>query len=176
MNEKLFNTEVVNSLKHEGAWAYKIPDMPSSLMAGGRFNPDKPCDVVGCAEGRFIGIESKQFKEIKGFSLRYLRYNQVDSLNQMHEAGGRAYVFLNIRVASPRENRLIIFSWGKWRDVLETKIVPKKLIMELPHIKGKKKKFDLEDFCNLIGMGIDDGFGPENYMERLSERRTREST
>jgi len=88
LNEKHFNTEIVNSLKDQGAWAYKIPDMPSSLMIGGRFNPDKPCDIIASVSGRFVGIEGKMLKEMKGISLSLFRDGQVDSLNDMLKSGG----------------------------------------------------------------------------------------
>lgn len=174
MREQVFNTEVINSLRDAGAWAYKIPDMPSSLMVGGRFNPDKPCDIIACFKSRFIGIEGKMLKGFKGFSLSLFRNSQIKSLDEMVDSDGLAFAFINIRITqAPRENRLIIINWSLWRNVLERKTIPKSLVERLPHIKGKKGRFDLKDFVSLIGKGMVYGFGPSNYKEDLIERRIR---
>jgi hypothetical protein len=174
MKEAKFNTEIVNSLKDCGAWAYKIPDMPSSLMVGGRFNPDKPCDIIACVRSRFVGIEGKMLRDYKAISLSLFRDNQVQSLDAMVEASGLAFAFINIRITeSPRVNKLIIINWSKWRDTLKERTVPKRTVMTLPYIQGTKGRFDLSDFCKLVGQGICTGFSPRHYKEDLIERRTR---
>lgn len=170
MDEKTTNYEIVKSLNSLGAWAYKIPDMPSSLMVGGRFNPDKPCDIISSVDGKFVGIESKQTKVISGFSIRLLRDIQIESLDAQVASNGNSFVFYNIRINKPRENRLIIFNWAKWRETLEVSIIPKKIIMDLPFVKGSAGMFALKDFCeNVVGYG----FGPEKYKDGLVARRIR---
>jgi len=176
MNEKVLNSEIVKTLKWFGAWAYKIPDMPSSLMVGGRFNPDKPCDVVASVQGRFVGIEGKMIKEWQGFGSRFLRANQIEALTDQVRSKGQAFVFLNVRIGKPRTNRLIIFNWELWKDVFETHMIPKKLTPDLPFVEAKKGMFNLTQFCEEIKLGSRYGFGPKEYIGRMSERRTRKST
>jgi penicillin-binding protein-related factor A (putative recombinase) len=142
MRESAFNTEVVNSLRDAKAWAYKIADMPHFAGAKFRFDKPKPCDVVACFDGRFIGIESKQLKGFEAFGLRHLRPHQVEALDAMTEAGGDTWVFLNIR--AKRLNKLIAFWWPMWRLRWEAEGSTKKAeLEELPGIDGHKGRFEV---------------------------------
>lgn len=148
MREVVFNTEVVNSLKSAGVWAHKIGDAPIFSGMKTRFTPEKPCDIVACSEsGRFIGIEGKQFKKWQGFYKSVLRDNQIEALDDFaHKRKGRAYVFLNIRIASPQENWCVIFDWKEYRDRILTDGFTIKEIKAKSvgiWVKGYKGQFDL---------------------------------
>jgi Holliday junction resolvase len=123
VRESTFNTEVVNSLKAEGFFAYKIPDTPASIVRGLRYSPEKPCDIVASIGGKFVAIESKQIKKIQAFGLRDFRESQIDSLNKIVRDGGKAYAFLNIRVHGDKEfkrlNLLVGLNWKYWYPKFE---------------------------------------------------------
>lgn len=145
MNEAKFNSELVSSLKAAGAWAYKIPDAPVSQTYGMQFTPKKPCDIVGCFGRTFFAIEGKQIKEFKAFGPNALRPSQKENLNQIVNTGGRAFVFLNIRipVRNDYENRLLVFDWYRFKD---SSSIKKPDIMKYPYIAGKLGTFDLWPF------------------------------
>lgn len=148
MREATFNTELVRSLKFWGAWAYKIPDIPTSRLVGMRYTPDKPCDVIGAYSNYFFAIESKQMKKFEAFGMRFIRESQAKELNLMTSKGNQAFIFLNIRIkaikgGAKRENRLIIFKWTDFRD--RTKSYTAKELKTLPYVgyqSIKKNKFD----------------------------------
>lgn len=148
MKEAVFNTEIVRSLKEAGWFAHKLTDMP--MVPGLRFQSDKPCDILSVVHGVAVAIESKQFKKFQGFSIRYLRDNQVESLDQIQKSGGRSYVFLNIRIPNikgvqKRENRCYIIDWEAW----DKQPIPVKDIREnLPYVCGKNGLFDLTIFID----------------------------
>lgn len=147
MREQIFVSEVIASLRDHGAWAYKIPDMPTSWVSRRtRFTPAKPCDIVAAFHGKFIAIECKQMKQWKSFPISSLRESQVQALDDLHYQGARASVFLNVRIAK-EENRLIIFEWG-W---LKTqKSIHAKMLKELPYIDGKRGRFNLGGFLGAV--------------------------
>lgn len=146
MNEAHFSKEVIDSLKSYDAWAYKIPDIPVSQTFGMQFTPKKPYDINGCYNGRFFAIECKMIKEFKAFGTKALRPNQKDALDDVLEAGGRAFVFLNIRINSPRVNRLLIFDWLLFREQINS--FKKKDLENFDYIQGGKGKYDMWDFLN----------------------------
>lgn len=123
MKEQHFATEVIRSLRHVGFWAWKIPDAPitKELLKITRFTAAKPCDIIAClptgviSDGLFVAIECKQFKKWKAFSVRDMRPAQIEQLSAIEDHGGSCWVFLNIRIKSPHDNRLIIFEWAELR-------------------------------------------------------------
>lgn len=167
MREANFNTETTNSLKAGRAWAFKIPDSPTSwTMRRTRFTPEKPCDIIFCFGGRFGAIESKQMKKFQAFGLRHLRENQIRNLDRVTATGGRAFVFLNVRVRGKRgavvkgkwtganyENRLIIFDWKVWKPLFEILPLSGKEVQSLAFIRGKKGLFDLSSFLGAVVSG-----------------------
>lgn len=156
MREANFNIEVVSSLRTYGAWAYKPSDQPPTFGKTMRFTPSKPCDILGCVMGRFFAIESKQIKEWKSFTIKMLRPNQIVALDDIVKAGGRAYVFLNVRM--PRiENRLIIFDWAVWATHLKGDLIKPDSLKNMPFIKGAKEEFDLSEFLKDIVNGQNNG-------------------
>lgn len=144
MREAKFNTEIVNSLKEQGAWAEKIPDVPRGM--GLRFLPEKPCDIIGGFKGTFFMIESKQMKKFEAFGARHFRDNQLDALDRAVQTLNPAYAFLNVRIASPRTNRLIILDWITWGHRLRQNSIKAEEIKKLPFIQGHKERFDLTKF------------------------------
>lgn len=145
MKEAVFNTEIVNSIKDLGWFAHKLTDTPR--VPGLRFISEKPFDIFAVAHGTPIAIESKQFKKFQGFSIRYLRDNQIEYLDKMIASGGRAFVFLNVRIPTikgvqKRENRCYIIDWAKW----DRNQIPVKDIKDMPFVEGKNGKFDLLNF------------------------------
>jgi hypothetical protein len=144
IKESNFNTEIVKSVKHHGWFAHKLMDMPASMMVRTRFVPTKPCDILACIKGRMVGIECKQIKKWQGFSLRFLRENQIEALDEIKKAGGVSIVLVNVRIPpekgiSKRENRLIVINWSTW----DRELIPVKKMRELPYIEGKLGLFDL---------------------------------
>lgn len=163
MDEKKANTEITNSLKAEGGWAYKIPDMPSSLMMMGSFNPEKPCDIIGCFSGKFLAIETKLIKTKKAISISLFQDSQIKHLDQIVESGnGAAYAFIVWRQPQPRVNKLFILNWAKWGRKLEEKSIPGKILDQLPYVQGAKKLYDLKEFVKCVELNLAYGFSPES--------------
>jgi penicillin-binding protein-related factor A (putative recombinase) len=157
MKESKFATEVIRSLRYNKAWAYKIPDSPitKEILKVTRFTAAKPCDIVASIESKFVGIETKQFKKWKSLSLRDFRPEQIAALTDIIETGkGRAFVFLNIRIRSPYENRLIIFDWATWGPRLKQKSIHAKDLKARYFYKhfthNDKIVFDLTDWLLLL--------------------------
>lgn len=137
MRESQFNTEMVQSLRYWGAFAYKLADLPASLTRALRFTPDKPCDIIAGFAGKMVGIESKQMKKYEAFGLRHIRDSQVEHMNAMIAAGCRAFVILNIRIRAVKgetkhENRTVIFDWKEFREQKES--IKAKDLKSLPYI------------------------------------------
>lgn len=155
MRESIVTTEIVNSLKDGKAWAYKIPDTPVSMLRALRFSPEKPCDIIGCYRSTMFGIEVKQIKDFKAFGIKMLRKSQIESLEAIDASGGRAFVFLNIRIPASngkkRVNRLVIFDWMHMRQMVEGRINFKKSEIEsCEYISGYHGRFDLTPFFELF--------------------------
>jgi penicillin-binding protein-related factor A (putative recombinase) len=152
MKESQFNTEVLRSLQENGAWAYKIADQPTSWTAHAtRFTPDKPCDIVAIYRGTGFIVEGKQIKKFEAFGANKIRPSQIKNMDEVVDKGGRAFVFLNIRIkavkgVSSHENRLVILDWSKLRDTFQTGSIKAKELKELSYIEGFKDRFDLKSF------------------------------
>lgn len=122
MREAVFITEIVDSLKVAGClFVYKPADSPMSwTQHQTRFTLPKPCDIITCDREKMILIECKQLKKYEAFGERHMRPSQIENLTNAHKMGHKAFVFLNIRLAEPRRNILLIFNWAKlvqlWAD------------------------------------------------------------
>lgn len=150
MKEAVFNTEVVRSIRALGGFAHKLGDSVRSEQT--RFIGEKPCDIIAGVFGKFVGIESKQFKEMKGFSIRLLRDNQIEALSEMVRTGNRAFVFLNVRLniaGSRPESRLYYWDFAKW----DRQSIGVKVLRTLPFIKGHKGIYDLTELFRDIAGG-----------------------
>ena len=152
MREVQSNSEFVKSLKSVGIWAYKIADSPTSWTSHvTRFTPEKPADIIACTRsGRFLLIEGKLFKEWQGFYKSAFRDSQIKSLDEIVKNKGRAYVFLNIRIAkdakNKRENWCVIFNWAKYGERFKANgftIKEMRAHAEGIWIEGYKGEFDL---------------------------------
>lgn len=151
MNERIFTTEVMQSLRDQGAWAYKIPDAPitKEILKITRFTAPKPCDIVASLNGKFIAIECKLSKKAEAFNVNMLRRSQVEHLTNIVKSGGRAFIFLNIRVAPDksknihRMNRLVILDWANWGSRIQKSSIKKDELLSLDYIEGRKGSFDL---------------------------------
>ncbi len=161
MRESTFNTEIVNSLKSIGAFAYKIADAPSSRMSGMSFTLSKPCDIIGGYRGLFFGIEGKLMKELASFSAKDLRPSQMDALEEMEQNGNPSFVFLNVRLPTrnkkgekqKRLNALVIFDWALFGSFFKSGYVWDKdqiLSLAMKSPKGFKGKFDLDGFTSKL--------------------------
>lgn len=147
MKEIQSNTQIVNSIRPHW-FVHKLMDMPNAVRAVTRFMPSKPFDIFAFIHGKGVGIETKLLKKWKGFSISYLRENQIEALDEVLMAGGRAFVFVHVCIpanvveGTKRVNRLIILDWAKWNQ----KLIRKKDLINYPYIEGKKGKFDLSSF------------------------------
>jgi len=65
LNESIFNTEIVNSIRKLNYWAYKIPDIPHIKDNPMRFTPPKPYDIEVKICGKATAVESKQMKKLR---------------------------------------------------------------------------------------------------------------
>lgn len=143
MRESVFCTEVVRSIRAQAGWAYKVPDMPQSMLRGSRFNLPKAVDILACYEGRLYAIECKQIKKYEAFGLKNVRPSQAETLDSVGRAGGQAFVFLNVRIAHA-VNRLYIFKWQHLKDLGSS--IKKNELELLPSIGGRIGYFPLGEF------------------------------
>jgi hypothetical protein len=155
MRESLFNTEITNSLKANGWFAYKIPDTPTSMLVGLRYTPEKPCDIIASINGRFTAIECKQIKSIKCFSIKDFRDVQIESLDKVVSDGGRAWAFINLRVQKDKEfgrqNLLIGLDWRVWGFKLQSGFkFDAKLLRRLLHAYESNTLCDMLDELTYI--------------------------
>ena len=157
IKESFFNTEIVNSIKYHGGWAYKVPDMPVSMLVGLRYTPEKPCDILASHRGFSFAIEGKMLKGYQAFHPNVMRPSQVREFNDMSERDMLAFVFLNIRRSGDSKksikhaNNLIIFEWTHLRDHWEANgSIKKNELEELSFLRGSKSRFDLRKFLDNV--------------------------
>lgn len=163
MKEAFFSTETIRSIRHFGGWGYKIPDAPitKEILKITRFTNAKPCDIVACFDGKFVAVETKQFKKWKALSRHDFRPEQIEGMTNIVANNGRAFVFLNIRISEkgqPYENRLIIFDWKVWGPVLSVGSIHAKELRQRVHYTSfligdepnQKRVFDLTEWLSLI--------------------------
>jgi len=141
--EKNFLTELSKSFRQSGAFFHKISD--SFHGGGARFDLPKPFDVFGCYQGIPIAIEAKVITDYKSFGKTFMRDCQVKGLSEWRAAGGKSFVFLNIRRTgikgvAARVNKLLIFDW----DLLDSdRNLRRHEIEGHPFIIGKNGLFNL---------------------------------
>ena len=81
----------MNTLPKDRLFWYKIPDHSHTGM--------KPCDVVGCLDGKFFAWEFKYHDTLAAFSYSKVTTNQVESLLHIKAAGGEARIFLGVKLS-----------------------------------------------------------------------------
>lgn len=156
MRESKFITEVGKSLKHYGCYSYKISDSPTSwTMKKTRFTATKPCDIFANVQGRFVAIECKQIKKWEAFGLNKMRPGQVVALTNVERTGGKAFVFLNVRIKAIKgkqkaENRLIIFPWDWLQDRFKKGSIKAKELKNEEYVSMKNKIFDLQEWIDFL--------------------------
>jgi hypothetical protein len=129
-------------------------------MSRTRFSPEKPCDIIAGIKGRSVLIELKQIKKWQAFGKTQMRGSQILNLTEAMRSGSACFVFLNVRIRaikglSKHENKLLIFDWAKWGDILSSGTIKAKELVRIPYIEGSSKGgFDLTSFFNSI-VGIE---------------------
>jgi len=73
----------------------KVPDMPR--VGDSRFVPRKPYDCYAVVDGRFMAFELKWMKSLTGFAFDNVTTYQIDSLMEVYQNGGGAYIVINYR-------------------------------------------------------------------------------
>lgn len=156
MREATFTTELIRSFRKDKSWIYKIPDAPTSRLTGLRFTASKPCDLVLCLGGKFVAIECKQIKKWKAFSIGDMRTSQIVNLPAVIKSGGRAFVFLNVRIAKEKVNRIIVLDWEVYGPRLERASIKATELKSMPYLPALDVKdkifFDLTDFYGWVNL------------------------
>lgn len=158
--ERQFLTELRHSFEDRGAFFYKLPDMPHFAGAGFRFDLDKPFDAFVVYSRRFgakgipIAIEAKSLRRYAALGSQ-IRPSQIKGLNGITAAGGRGFIFLNVRSNTPRMNRLLILDWSLFgEDFTKGKTIKKKDLQRMPFIEGqrinKKIRYDLSPWLTTL--------------------------
>jgi hypothetical protein len=150
MNEKVFQSEIKKNLELCRFFVQKFYDLPVSALGartdGFRFTPEKPCDFVVLRGPVGALIECKMIKKFKAFSLRDFRPSQIRNFNLATKLGVPCYCFLNVRIARPRVNRLIIIEWKRLNVLLEFGSLYKDDVEALEYVEGKGGLYDLSDW------------------------------
>lgn len=152
MKESIFQGEVVASFKDADGWARKIPDFPIGRQHKGksahiRFNVDKPFDIFAFYKGIGFAIECKQIKKFRSLKIDDFRDSQIEALSEIADTqSALPYVFLNVRMKTPYENRLIIIHWTLLRDAFLKGPVSMDMLKKAPFYEGKKGLFPLKSF------------------------------
>ena len=99
-----------------------------------------------------MAIECKMLKGYQAFSKKKMSDHQIQHLSLFELAGGKSFVFLNIRVTEPgkRMNRLIIFKWEWLLKMWEMGSIKKINLEAFLHVEGHKQRYDLTHFLNNI--------------------------
>jgi penicillin-binding protein-related factor A (putative recombinase) len=144
VNEKQVCTEITKSFFQHGHYAYKIKDPNyQEIMRGAE---KRPFDIVAFVNEFGLAIEVKLIKKWQKFSPIMFKEHQFYHLDKIKNQGGLAYVFLNIRIPELKENRLIIFDWHKWGEVLKKTGLSRERLAELDYCQGAKGLFNLYTF------------------------------
>lgn len=144
MRESTVCTEIVNSFKAQNCWSYKIVDPTFAEIKFG--TSKRPFDIITFIEEFGLAIEVKLMKKWAKFSPTMFKEHQFWHLDQITKKGGLAYVFLNIRIKEEKINRLLIFEWNKWGEVIKKTGLSKQRLAELHYCQGSKGLFNLYTF------------------------------
>lgn len=134
--EQAFLTALKKSFQNQGAFFYKIPDMPH--VPGLRFDMEKPFDAFAVHGTRRMAIEAKSLKGMQAFGLRHMRYCQEVGLDAFIEAGGESWVFVDTG------DRAIPLKWSWLRQRFAKEGSLKKAeLSAMPFIPRVKGRYDL---------------------------------
>lgn len=120
MNEAKFQKELKESFSEIGMIAYKFFDLPVSALRGLQYVPEKPSDFVVFDGKTAFLVECKQIKKYESFGMRQMRPGQIRELNRITNSGGLGFVFLNVRIKSPHENKILIWEWSEFKSSCQT--------------------------------------------------------
>ena len=163
--ETIFLTELKHSFNEEGHFAIKIGDTPPSL--GMRFTTQKEFDMIVCVngsstngetrQGSYMAIEAKFLSSMRAFGPNQMRDHQCENLDKVVDAGGEAFVFLNVRFKGDKEknikrtNRCYIFRWQNLKKYWEeNKTIRGSALKDMEYFEGKLKRFNLRAFTPYI--------------------------
>lgn len=96
MNETTFIKQVMDNWQRQNAemlWWWKIPDY---TRPGKSYSNERAVDVVICYRGRFIAIEWKLLKKGNRFPYKRIRNSQIQTLMDIKQAGGEAYLAIGV--------------------------------------------------------------------------------
>lgn len=133
--EQAFLTDLKKSFEDEGAFFYKIADMPH--VAGLRFDIEKPFDAFAVYGKRRFAIEAKALKGMQAFGIRHLRFCQEVGLDSFIAAGGESWVFVSV------DDRAIPLEWGWLNRRLKAASLKKAELALMPYIPRVKGRYDL---------------------------------
>jgi len=166
MKESVFQKEIKNSFRDLGAWCEKFPDMPRFTKNekcercghipkdnfSSRFIPEKPFDLNVMYRGIGLAIECKMLKGYQAFSRKKMRESEERNLDLYDLAGGKSFVFLNVRCSEPgkRVNHLIVFEWSILQSIWQSGSIKKVDLEMYPFTEGHKQRFDLNGFCESL--------------------------
>ncbi len=88
--ETICTKDLIDSLKEQGCWSYKIPD-------AGQMHGRRPFDMIACCKGKFVATELKWYERLRPFGIKELSPHQIDELIKVKEAGGIALVGLFVK-------------------------------------------------------------------------------
>jgi hypothetical protein len=103
-----FEREIREMMERMYPFVYRIPD-----VMGQRFTSQKPADFVACdQDGNFIIVEAKSTRQAV-FNFSAIPNHQRDALALIADAGGQAFLALNMREKHGAGKAWWI-SWGFW--------------------------------------------------------------
>ena len=149
--ETKFLTELKQSFNEQGCFAIKIGDTP--MASGLRFTTQKEFDMVVCIKCMYVAIEAKFLGSFSAFGKNKMRDHQIEYLDKVVDAGGEAFVFLNVRFKGEKDkgikrtNKCFIFQWDALKEYWQDYGTIKKKDLELMMgIDGAKQRYDLSEF------------------------------
>ena len=113
MRETVFQKEWRDSFKFYFPTAHfvKVPDMPR--VGDSRFIPRKPYDCYVFFEKVFVAFELKWMKSLTGFPFGAVTQYQIESLMEVSQNRGGAYIVINYRNYEVSEKQQKQFNVGK---------------------------------------------------------------
>jgi len=113
MRETVFQKEWRDSFRFyfPNAHFQKIPDMPR--VGSSRFIPRKPYDCYVFYEKVFVAFELKWMKSLTGFPFGAVTQYQIESLMEVSQNRGGAYIVINYRNYGVTEKQQEQFNLGK---------------------------------------------------------------
>lgn len=141
MREQNVCTEIVNSIKACGAWAYKIDD--PRVFGPNIFHRKRPFDIFALHGPVGLAIEVKLLKSYAKISRRLMQDHQIENFDTITAQGGNAFLMVNVRISDAKINRLYTFNWSRWGKIIKQTGIAKDILLTLPYCQGAKGLFNL---------------------------------